>query len=233
MYPRQDKSSAKVFVFTKHWRDICLSFNKPLKNSSLWVPLLPGCIPFLPHFLSSLKAVSFPSHCVNWEWDALFRRTSQTYLLVNPGQMKTATCPMQWLSVTSVFSLGRFVSWIASCSHHMTTSTTYKLISGSHSYHTSTMFGACTIPAEAAVWLCTVKAVLEWVYLLLATASSKWSVGKCNATMFISMAMVPAGTLTWSPTQSLCGASLPLTATKMAQVLHTLAWTPLGDTTLF
>ena len=60
------------------------------------------------------------------------------------------------------------ISWPVQYATHMTVSTAYKLISGSHGYHTPTMFGAHTIPAElreAAVWLCRVKQLYGCVKL--------------------------------------------------------------------
>ena len=69
---------------------------------------------------------------------------------------------MTWCNIC-LLCLGRRVSWIASYAHHMTMSAAYKLISGSHGYHTPTMFGAYTLPAEAAVWLCIVKATRKGI----------------------------------------------------------------------
>lgn len=195
MCTRQDKSSVKVPVFTKQ-KGIAVWVWTNLKNSCLRVLLLPWMQS--GSLLFSIVPVPFPNHHVNWEWDAHYITNLSPS---QPAQLtKPVMCPIQWVGAKSrllreggVFhGLHRMLlTWL---------SATYKHISGLHGYHTPTMFGAYTILAElpeAAVWLCRVKLhkkvsfVCKCIYYSAAD-SSKWSVGKSNATMFISMTMVPA-----------------------------------------
>ena len=122
---------------------------------------------FMPVSVQSVSLLYCTSPIPKPSCELGMRRTFQKHIRnLSPSQPAQLMKPVMQ-RVGAKFRL-EGISWPVQYATHMTVSTAYKLISGSHGHHTPTMFGAHTIPAElreAAVWLCRVKQLYGCVKL--------------------------------------------------------------------